>query len=276
MRVTALIENTALSPEFVCEHGLSLLLETADGVILFDAGKSDSFLLNAKRLGIDLQKVDLAILSHGHNDHSGGMEAFLKLNTHAPLYLRETALDTHLSLKAGGVASISVDISPELLKTERIHFTSGKERIGENLLLFTSSIGKGSTADSNQTLYILRNDRVVADPFLHEQNLILTEGNKKTLITGCAHRGIVNILARAVELAGQPMDTVIGGFHLSSPSLGTTEPDWVLRKIASALLEYPETQYYTCHCTGLKAFEKLKELMPGRLSYLHSGEQILV
>ena len=156
MRVTALIENTALSHEFVCEHGLSLLLETADGVILFDAGKSNSFLLNAKRLNIDLRKVDLAILSHGHYDHSGGMEEFLKLNAHAPLYLRETALDTHLSLKPGGISSISVDISPKLLTTERIHFTSGKEQIGENLLLFTSSIGKGSSADANQTLYILR------------------------------------------------------------------------------------------------------------------------
>ena len=74
------------------------------------------------------------------------------------------------------------------------------------------------------------------DSFLHEQNLLITEGGKRILVTGCAHRGIANILERAVEMAGGPMDAVVGGFHLSNIAAGSCEPEETIDGIAAYLL----------------------------------------
>ena len=73
MRITALVENTSARPELIAEHALSLYIESNGYKILFDMGASDAFVQNAKVLGIDLNTVDFAVLSHGHYDHGGGM-----------------------------------------------------------------------------------------------------------------------------------------------------------------------------------------------------------
>ena len=66
MKITVLMENTAISPEFAAEHGLSLFVETEGSRFLFDAGQSGAFAENAQKLGIDLRSADFAVLSHGH------------------------------------------------------------------------------------------------------------------------------------------------------------------------------------------------------------------
>ena len=90
-----LIENTALSENFRKEHGLSLYLETDTHKILFDTGKSDQFLANAQALGIDLSEADTAVISHGHYDHTGGLNTFLNLNKKAPVYINRQAFLPH-------------------------------------------------------------------------------------------------------------------------------------------------------------------------------------
>lgn len=73
MKITALVENTTNMPNIKAKHGLSLYIETEKHKILFDMGSGARLLANAKRLKIDLKKVDLAILSHGHVDHGGAI-----------------------------------------------------------------------------------------------------------------------------------------------------------------------------------------------------------
>ena len=80
MKIKVLSENTAISEEFACEHGLSVYLESGGLKILFDTGASDLFLKNAKTLGVDIADVDLLFLSHGHYDHGGGLKDFLRVN----------------------------------------------------------------------------------------------------------------------------------------------------------------------------------------------------
>ena len=77
MRIISLVENTSVNDAIKAEHGLSLYIESKNYKILFDMGQTDLFLKNAKRLGVDLSQVDIAILSHGHYDHGGGLEEFL-------------------------------------------------------------------------------------------------------------------------------------------------------------------------------------------------------
>ncbi len=91
MRIVTLLENSAFREDLSCEHGLSLYIETCGKKILFDAGQSGTFACNAEKLGIDLAGVELAVLSHGHYDHGGGLAEFLKINQTAPVYLHRDA-----------------------------------------------------------------------------------------------------------------------------------------------------------------------------------------
>lgn len=99
VRIQTLIEDTSGSnTELVCEHGLSFYLETALHKVLFDLGASGGFLKNARALRIDLTQVDTVILSHGHNDHGGGLREFLSVNNKAKVYVRESAFEGHYSV----------------------------------------------------------------------------------------------------------------------------------------------------------------------------------
>jgi 7,8-dihydropterin-6-yl-methyl-4-(beta-D-ribofuranosyl)aminobenzene 5'-phosphate synthase len=73
MKLSVLTENIA-SGYFTAEFGLSYLIEHDDETILFDTGHSDNFLRNAKRLNIDIDKVERVVLSHGHWDHGNGLK----------------------------------------------------------------------------------------------------------------------------------------------------------------------------------------------------------
>lgn len=118
MKITALTENTSCKPEIGCEHGLSLLIETEKYRILFDMGQTDLFAQNAEALGIDLTTVDLAVLSHGHYDHGGGLEKFLSLNQTAKVYLNEHAFEPHYN---GTEKYIGLDQA--LKSSDRLVFT---------------------------------------------------------------------------------------------------------------------------------------------------------
>ncbi len=101
-RVAALVENSSAAPACESRHGLSLYLETGKHKVLFDVGPNRLFLENAAKLGVDIAAVDTVILSHGHVDHAGGLEAFLSANDRARIYLRPSATEPHY-LKVMGV-----------------------------------------------------------------------------------------------------------------------------------------------------------------------------
>ena len=81
MKLTVLVENTTLIDKYLLgEPGLSFLLEAGGKKILFDTGYSDVFIKNAKLLGIPLEDLDYIVISHGHNDHVGGLKPLLNLS----------------------------------------------------------------------------------------------------------------------------------------------------------------------------------------------------
>jgi len=115
----------------------------------------------------------------------------------------------------------------------------------------------------------------VHDKFNHEQNLIITSDNKSYLFAGCAHRGIVNILEEAEDIAEKSIDSVIGGFHLFNPIFSKCVNVELINDIGK-YLGGKKSIYYTCHCTGEKAYEQLKGILHDQINYLCSGQVISI
>ncbi len=148
-------------------------------------------------------------------------------------------------------------------------------RIDEELELFSDVRDKELYSLANQVLLMEVNDEFVEDTFAHEQNLIITEGNRLILIAGCAHHGIVNIVKRFAQIKGRNPDYIIGGFHLYNPSTHQSEAPELIDAIGEYLKE-TGSMYYTCHCTGFDAFERLKSLMGDNIQYLATGNVVIL
>ena len=276
MRIVTLVENTCRSG-LGCAHGLSVYAETAAHRILFDAGPDGALLLaNAEKLGIDLGEVDVAILSHGHYDHAGGLRAFLEVNSKATLYIhRFAATRGHYATEDVGWRKIGLDESIIKDFADRIVLTDDSLEIDDELLLFSDIKTADFISGSNSSLFEEQGGEYVPDPFHHEQNLLVREGNKTHLLAGCAHRGIVNIINRAAELGGKAPDSVFAGFHLTNPGLKLDLPEPFVRSVAQELKKLP-TLYYTGHCTGANPFAVLKDVLGQQANYLSGGLDVTV
>ncbi len=85
--VTVLTDDTVASTRFIAEHGVSILVEWSHGRRwLVDTGTTDVFLENAKRLGVSLDNLDGIAITHGHDDHTGGLTFYPRLKGNPPVY----------------------------------------------------------------------------------------------------------------------------------------------------------------------------------------------
>lgn len=274
MRIICLVENTACG-ELACAHGLSLYIETPNHKILFDAGpKGDLLLSNADKLGIDLKEIDIAILSHGHYDHAGGLLSFLGLNSKAKLYIHNHAANKgHYATENVGWRNIGIDNSILENFSERIVLTHERYEIDNELLLFSDIKSQNYISNSNSSLFEEDKGEYYLDPFNHEQNLIINDNDKVYLIAGCAHRGIYNIISRAHEICGRAPSYVVSGFHLTNPGLGIDLPEEFVRSLGKELNKFP-CRYLTGHCTGKNPYSWLKDELKDSIDYLHGGKDI--
>ncbi len=252
MKLTTLLENTTCRDDLACEHGLSLYLETGIHNILFDMGQSSAFAQNAEKMGIDLGRVDFAVLSHGHYDHGGGLRRFLEINHHAPVYVNQYVFQPHYH---GADRYIGLDRN--LSENPRLILVRETMTVAPGLTLYPRCpLPYPMDADG---LHVLENGILKPEDFRHEQYLLIEEEGRRILLSGCSHRGIRNIAE-----AFRP-DILIGGFHLMN-----TAEEALLRSTAKALLAFP-TRYYTGHCTGAAQFSVLKEEMGSKLTALSTG-----
>ena len=258
MRITALAENTAKAPGIGAEHGLSLYIETDSYTVLFDMGQTELFAENAEKLGKDLRKVDFAVLSHGHYDHGGGMKLFLQLNSSAPVYVNRRAFEPHYN-----ASGKYIGLDTELIGNERIILTDEEYRIADGFTLFSCNSRPKVCEIDPSGLTVMKNGSLVPEDFVHEQYLLIEEGGRRVLISGCSHKGILNIAEWF-----RP-DVLVGGFHFMKMDLNDK-----LIGSAKRLNSFP-TRFFTCHCTGEAQYNFMKPHME-RMSYLSCGETVCI
>lgn len=258
MQITALVENTSQDKKFGTEHGLSLYIEAGSQKILFDMGQSGLFADNAKVLGISLSDVTIAVLSHGHYDHGGGLAKFLEINKKAPVYISRYAFEGHYN----GTEKY-IGLNRNLRVNERLIYTDDIVSIGKDLMLYSCNKNPKKFHLGSFGLNAEVNGEMLPDDFRHEQYLLIEEDGKKVLISGCSHKGILDITEWF-----QP-DVLVGGFHFSKLPLDDT-----LAEYAKHLNQF-NTSFYTCHCTGTPQYEFMEKYME-HLFYLSAGQSISI
>lgn len=273
MRVVCLIENTEGTNGCSYAHGLSFYIETVKHKILMDLGPSSETLENAKKLGIDLGKIDTVILSHGHYDHSGGIIPFSKINDKAAIYIQKTAVGEFYSDDGDEYRYIGID--KKIPALHQVRFIEGDYVIDEELSLFVIDERSGAVPSTNFSLKEKKDDSYVQDDFRHEQFLVLKDNDRRIIFSGCAHNGVLNILKEYKRKTGAEPDAVISGFHLMKK---TDHSDEELREIISTAEELKKyhAMFYTCHCTGIPAYQIMKNTMGDQLEYVHSGDEVTI
>lgn len=271
MTITTLAENTVRRPGLIAKHGLSFLIQTDRGTVLFDTGQGYALIHNAARLDVDLGKVDRIVLSHGHFDHTGGLRQVLGRIGPREVFAHPDALRPKYSVREGRVWAIGIpgrredleeagatfrlsespaEILPGIVATGRIPRTSGFEQVGAH---FRAGPEKDSTQD------LLRDD----------QALIVETGEGPVVVLGCAHAGLVNTLFYAAELAGgRKFAGVIGGTHLIDADESR------LRRTVETLGAFEIGRMAACHCTEFRGQVALYEAFGKRFVPHATGDRI--
>jgi 7,8-dihydropterin-6-yl-methyl-4-(beta-D-ribofuranosyl)aminobenzene 5'-phosphate synthase len=259
MKLTVLCDNhTIIDRYYLGEPALSFYMEDEGEKILFDTGYSDVFLKNAKALGIDFSKLTAIVISHGHNDHTGGLRRLLdtfdlsgvKLIAHPQVFKkrRYEGLMIGSKLTAEECREYGLDVrecTKPFMITPRLCFLGeiprrmpfeGKTPIGE----------------------CLENGRWRPDFIRDDSALVYAGSEGPFVITGCSHSGICNILTQALSLSKKEKAAgVIGGFHLM-------QKDAVLEKTVSFLADTVSGCLYPCHCVCLEAKCEMARVLPVR------------
>lgn len=261
MRFTVLIENESDVAGLHAEHGISLWVETAGTRVLFDTGASPAFAENAERLGIDIARADMLVLSHAHADHTGGLRTFLERNTTAPVYVGPSIETPRFSVRSGSRRAIGMD--PALLERYR-----ERVRVVNDVTEAAPGIGLSRVCErayplpaGNATLYRDYAGRLEPDPFEEELFMWVASSHGIDVFTGCSHSGIANIV-EAASAHGE-VRSVIGGFHLKG------EDEQRVREVGSRLASV--RMIYTGHCTGRDAYRILRHELGSRMHYASTG-----
>jgi len=266
MHLVTLVENTTMREDLIAQHGLSLYMVCHGKHILFDMGQDDIFFHNAKKLGVDISNIDYAILSHGHYDHCGGLSTFLQHNSRAPIYLGSGSDKPFYSERPKKYRYIGLDDKILEENAERLRWVHESLDVSYGIHLISGFDMDESRPKGNRGLYIKEKSDYLPDPFAHEILCIIEEPDGITLVTGCGHSGIINMVASAKRyLPDVPVKAVIGGFHLIGESRQEIE------RIAGKLLELGCGRVITGHCTGEDAAHIMEEVLGDRLDRLHTG-----
>lgn len=253
-------DNSVARDGLKAGHGLSMLLRTAVGSIIFDCGDSAETWENADAMGVDLSEVCCVTLSHGHYDHTNGLPALLQRLGGAMVIGHPAVFEPRWADREGGgreyigppntreeleamgaifeLSADSVEVAPDVMTTGEVPRVS-------------------DLAPESPQLLVERDGQVMEDDFVDDISLIARMDEGDVLLTGCAHAGLVNIVARAAELTGRCPVSIAGGTHLAR------ETEERIALVAADIYERGVRQVAPMHCSGERGADLLKQHFAG-------------
>lgn len=270
MDLTVLIENLVYSQDLKGEHGLSFYIKTDDGInILFDTGQTGDFVFNARKLGVDLKTIDYVVLSHGHYDHTGGLEAFLEINNTAKIIMKLNALAIKYSDKTGKIRKISFPLRENYKNfPNEFLFIKNDYEIGKHVKIISKIKITNTIENKEEHLFYEKAGKVLKDNFRDELFMTLEKEEEFSIINGCAHNGIINIINQGKEKVDKKLKYIIGGTHLKSKSKE------ILDFTINELKEMDFEKIYVNHCTGIDSYAEMKLHLKDKVDYLFTGNKV--
>jgi len=257
MKLTLLTENNSLyATRFLAEHGFSAYIEDDGKKILYDTGYSDIFITNAEKMGIDLTAIDYLILSHGHYDHTGGINHLLEYYetkgvTHKPVltFTGPELLRKRYDFERQEDQGPAVDMAT-LEKYFDVQLSREVQKLTNNLY-YLGNVPRENSFEGRipQVPKKLVDGEWLEDLVDEDTQLAYLHGdNQVSVVTGCSHNGICNIMAYAKQVTGaDKINSAIGGLHLQAP------PDWLMQATKDFVRREEISTFYACHCCDFKS-----------------------
>ncbi len=252
MKLTVLADNnTYIDMYYLGEPALSFFIDDGRDRILFDTGYSDAFMLNARKMAVDLKTVNKVVISHGHNDHTGGLVHLLDLNRWVTVISHP---DSFLYRQDDQGLAISSPLSQSKLEEKCTLQLSRKPVAVSEHLTYLGEIPQYLDFEPRYRIGKSMIRGKMQDDYIYDDSALVYQGKDGLfVITGCSHSGICNIIEHAKKVCGEERITgVIGGFHLF-------EDDQRLAKTIEYLKNSQIPVLYPCHCVSLKAKVKMAE-----------------
>ena len=271
--VTTLVENSVHVRGLRAEHGLAFHIQTGRHSLLFDTGMSGLLVENARKLQVNLPDVEAIALSHGHNDHSGGLSAACEAAPHARLFLHPASLSSKFTATPdGAVHPIGMDQgTAEAIRAaaNAVVWTTKSTEILEGIFV-TGEIPRENDFEDTGGRFFLDDACSRPDPLRDDQALFFDTTEGLVVLLGCGHAGVVNTLEYVRHLTGgRPIHTILGGMHLL-----TASPERMEKTIA-AFRRLDVQRLTPAHCTGLPALAQLWNAFPGRCSACPVGARLV-
>lgn len=274
MKITVLVENTGPN-ELIIEHGLSLYIEFNDKKYLLDAGPSDSFFKNAHALSIDLDRVDKAVLSHGHYDHGDGFMVFLNQYKDKVVYGAKNIFDDYFSGSGGSVHYIGLSSKLKQMKN-RFNTISKDTKIDEKIYLILDDVSNTKEIGVQKKLYKKVDDVLQPDNFDHELSLVFDTPKGLVICNSCSHAGLESIVDNIKKRLNKPVYAYVGGLHMKSTKNHIETSSFTEEQIQNLCIFIEKNIQYvlTGHCTGNVSYDLLKKYLKDRIDFLTTGKTI--
>ncbi|MEN6320907.1 MAG: MBL fold metallo-hydrolase [Syntrophaceae bacterium] len=261
MRLTILSENyTPFSLKLRGEHGFSVLIESDYGQFLYDTGRFGACVDNAHVLGRDLTLTKKILLSHGHIDHTGGLERTLiaighpvDIVAHSRIFEKKHIVGQQ-QVTLFGRKDVFIGIPYERQYLEKMHKVCFDFRDGiyevEKRVWLTGEVPVTNDIEKIPASFLVGiNDFFVPDDFADDNSLLLDTDKGLIVVFGCAHRGVVNILTYVKKMFKKNIRAIIGGTHLHDTS--QIQIEYVKCYLKELIREDGVELFAPAHCTGI-------------------------
>ncbi|MFC1909880.1 MBL fold metallo-hydrolase [Chloroflexota bacterium] len=272
IKITTLTENTA-NYGCIAEWGLSILVEVDDMRILVDTGLSFSAAHNARMMGIDLSGLDCIVLSHGHCDHTGGLRNILQMSGEVKVIGHPDIWDRKYVRRSQNEPEKynGIPFTCDELESYGARFTLSREPVAiTDRIMTTGEIPMLSSYETlEKNLFVKNGNSFSPDKLDDDLALVINTDFGLVVITGCAHRGLINTLWHAQKVTGNELVyAAIGGTHLMRAS------DERIENTIADLQSIGIQKLGVSHCTGFQATARLSQAFEDEFIINNAGTRI--
>lgn len=258
LKIIVLNDNRCDNENFKCEHGISLLIEYNGKKVLFDAGQTDIFIENAKKLNIDLTSLDAIVLSHGDYDHGNGLK-YLDVNT--DLICHPDFMLTRISRRTGNDNGLN-QTREELQERFNLIETSKPYNVSDEIV-FLGQIERNNDFEKGKNLPATDENGNIY-PHFDDSGIAIKTKEGIIVISGCSHSGICNTVEYAKKVTGENrVLAVMGGFHLKEIDECTLKTIEYMKNNVQSV--------YLAHCTSDNVCQEFGRQIPGKTHIIKTG-----